>query len=65
MFNPETKERELTAELEDYPTKPAIINYADEKRYEGQINLKTFLPEGKGVMYYPNKNIYDGEWLAG
>jgi hypothetical protein len=33
VFNPETKERELTAELEDYPTKPAIINYVDQKRY--------------------------------
>ena len=63
--NPETREVKFTAEILDDPESKAKISYFDKKYYEGQIDPKSFLPEGAGRMEYPNGNSYEGNWKGG
>lgn len=40
----------------------SIKPYTDSAKFEGQLNLQQ-LKHGKGIYYYPNGDVYVGEWL--
>jgi hypothetical protein len=41
-----------------------IIYYSKNEYYIGQVNNE-YIPEGEGVYFYPNKEIYYGDFLEG
>jgi serine/threonine protein kinase len=50
---------------EGIPSKFSTYYTIDRDRYEGQINLDKMIPNGKGILYYRNGDIYEGEFLNG
>lgn len=58
VYHPGTISKKFELTLYEYPESKAVINYEDGRRYEGKINLKTFVPEGLGTMHYPNGTSY-------
>lgn len=55
----------FVAKLDDYPSNKAVIQYRDGRKYEGLININTFMPEGEGKSTYLNGSSYEGHWKNG
>ena len=47
------------------PSKVSTFYTAERDRYEGEMNINEMLPNGKGILYYRNGDIYNGEFQNG
>lgn len=64
VYDQKTREKKFTAKLKG-PKDNTSITYTDGKRYIGSIDPVKMIPEGKGIMTYPDNSTYSGEWYQG
>lgn len=58
----------LSIEINDFVKSTGTIFYKDNRKYEGEINIKKLVPHGNGIVHFPvgsSKKYYDGEWYLG
>jgi hypothetical protein len=51
--------------LDDFPQNKTKIEYSDGRTYEGQVNKRSFAPEGEGIATFPDLSKYEGTWEDG